>query len=230
MAIFVCAHCRLEYKDFRKKCICGKIYSIIQLPGYCRSQKKIRTAEDLKNEETESVVIPGYDFLGSVPKRWSVLVSGPPGGGKSTFCLQLASVLATKKLFLYWAYEEGFNESLKYKLRINNIENSNLLFSQAIDLDEFLNDVYTFNPGGIAIDSLNDLELSTKDIKKIKQKTNCPLFFIAHYLKIGTAYKGSSSLEHEVDISIEVRKGIATTKKNRFGPCGESKKLFDIKE
>lgn len=216
MGVFCCVLCKTEYTKFSNTCICGGKFCIIQIPKKLLKKRRIKSASELISEKNFSKSIPGYEFLGELPSEWSCMISGPPGHGKSTFSMKLCSTIAQKsRACLYWSFEEGHSESLKRKLRQNNINGKNLLFTQADDLEDFLEDLEIFHPKCFVIDSLNDACLDTKDIKSLK-KNKCIGIYLVHQTK-DDKYKGDSSLGHEIDIHLEIKDFTVKVKKNRFG-------------
>ncbi|MBW2990731.1 AAA family ATPase [Candidatus Woesearchaeota archaeon] len=74
-----------------------------------RKEKK----EEIPSIETIKVGVPGFDELitNGIPKGSSILLSGGPGTGKTTFCLQVVKQAAeNKEKCLYLTFEEGVVE------------------------------------------------------------------------------------------------------------------------
>lgn len=219
-----------------RQCIkCGAVYPFpISRCHYCNgpvffTDKKVvptrQTAQQLLRENVVTSIVPGFSFLGSLPDTWMMLVSGPAGQGKSTFCLQLSQSLAMRGTVLYWSYEEGFGPSMQIKLRMNGIGARNLIFASSPTFKEFLQECHDVKPCAIVIDSLNDAGLDTRAVKKIKSELNCIGIFIAHYTK-DRRYKGNSSLLHEIDIFVEIINGEAKTEKNRFDSIHKTMRVW----
>lgn len=226
-----------------RQCIkCGAVYPFpISRCRFClglvlftdgKIEKKRQTARQLFKEVLDTSIIPGYQFLGALPDAWTMLVSGPAGHGKSTFCLQLSQVLASRRendKVLYWTFEESFGPSMQVKLRMNGITAENLIFTNSENITEFLKECDEIRPCALVIDSLNDAGLDTKAVKLIKTRLNCIGIFIAHYTK-DNKYKGNSSLKHEMDIFVEVKEGEATTQKNRFDSINQKMRVWPEKK
>lgn len=213
---YYCISCRMEYGQFRKECVCGKKFSIVRLPKRI-SKCTLKSADDLLKEKFVGKTIPGYAYLGRLPKQWTALFSGRPSQGKSTFALKIADAISKNtRSCIYWSYEEKHAESLQRKIRLNKVSGKNFLFSKADSFREFLKELRTFRPTAFVIDSITDVGIGTKEIKYLKDITRCPGIYIAHYTK-GNQYKGNSSLLHEVDIYLDINDFIAVIKKNRFG-------------
>lgn len=220
LARFFCAYCQLEYEEYRNQCFCGKKHSIIAYPVPQNSQnKRIKSANELLREKHNVKEIPGFEYLGFLPKEWAMLISGPPGQGKSTLAIRIAQAIARDlgdRAILYWSFEEKHSEKLIRKLRLNNIKADNLFFVNTDDPYEFIKDLKMKNPCAFIVDSITDIGMDQYDIKKLRQLTNCPAIYIAHFTK-GGIYKGNSDIEHEIDIYIEVKKFRGKIVKNRLG-------------
>ncbi len=76
------------------------------------------------------------------------------------------------------------------------------------------------------IDSVSDAHLTPEDIEAMqKQYPQLSLILIFHTTKDGQ-FRGLNTWEHWVQTVVEVKDGIATTGKNRFGAKGEIN-IFD---
>lgn len=230
---FICARCGLTFAACRQRCLCGALLSVVPLPTGCVPRRKVKSALELSGEEAQGEPIAGFEFLGCLPRKWMAMVFGPPGSGKSTFTLKLFSALAARhpeRVVLHWSFEEGWSESLKYKLRTFAVENENVFFSVADAFPEFLVELETFHPVAVAIDSVNEAALTGRDVLYLKRHARCPVLFVCHETKEGK-YKGESDLGHKTDINIRFYEGgkfVMT--KNRWGVTGKKISFFDPEE
>lgn len=185
-----------------------------------RQGAKIRSAKSIAQQEYNFFKAGDFSkVFGEVAVPFSLMVSGVPGSGKTSFLLQLikhVSKTYARHRLLFVSNEERFNPSLGTKLkRFDMLDCDNLDIADS--LPSHLND-YDF----IFLDSVQSLRLSVEDFKQqINQLTSAGicLFFVFQATKSGS-FRGSLEYEHEVDISLKVEGGRATVVKNRFGGSG----------
>lgn len=181
---------------------------------------KIRSAKSIAQQEYNFFKAGDFSkVFGEVAVPFSLMVSGVPGSGKTSFLLQLikhVSKTYARHRLLFVSNEERFNPSLGTKLkRFDMLDCDNLDIADSLPSD--LTD-YDF----IFLDSVQSLRLSVEDFKQqINQLTSAGicLFFVFQATKSGS-FRGSLEYEHEVDISLKVEGGRATVVKNRFGGSG----------
>lgn len=132
---------------------------------------KLRYKEKINYKETGKVIsriktgIPGFDDLieGGMPAGFFVVVTGPPGTGKTTFSLQfLMEGVKHKEKCIYFSFEEKveqlINQSVCYGWDIGNyIEKGYLeIFGfTMLSSEEIIEIIDIFNPKRIVLDSIN---------------------------------------------------------------------------
>jgi nucleoside-triphosphatase THEP1 len=186
------------------------------------SSSSVIRSEQLKNMKFSPIGLTGEwkDLLGDVTKPFALMVYGKPGSGKSTFNLLFAKYLAQElnKKVLIVSGEEGFSATMKEKFERLNVYHPIIFITD--ELPESFNGYDV-----VFIDSVNHLQLSEEDLKKILEN-NLPkgisFVFVFHSTKEGN-YRGVTTFEHLVDISMKVEGGITSIGKNRFGGHGSMK-------
>jgi hypothetical protein len=188
-----------------------------------------------------------FNLLGELTSPFKILVWGEAGQGKSTFCLQLASVLAESKSVVFISGEEKpsgktFNEKVKRCVAFNR-----QLKIQVVDrLPSIKQWDALITPNGALLpsyhcvfyDSISVLGISPMYPSELEKQSKAKVFnrilshiFITHSQKDGKSYKGDSGWGHEVDIIIQIKNGEAIIEKNRFatsttGQIGATYKIF----
>ncbi len=188
-----------------------------------------------------------FNLLGELTSPFKMLVWGEAGQGKSTFCLQLASILAESKSVIFISGEEKpsgktFNEKVKRcvqfdrQLKIQVVDRlpSVKQWDTLITPNGLLLPVYQF----IFYDSISVLGISPMYPTELEKQSRVKVFnsivshiFITHSQKDGKSYKGDSGWGHEVDVIIQIKNGEAIIEKNRFatfnsGQIGATYKIF----
>lgn len=190
---------------------------------------KIICSNQLKNMNFKSLDFKQEwnHLLGKPAISFHLVVHGRPGQGKSTFCLQLASYLASSfGKVLYVSGEEGFSKTMKDKFKMNNAYNDNLFLAD-IHSYENLRDIVTPDTYHfIFVDSLNNMGIDIEQLKEMRAfYKNSSLITISQSTKKGQL-RGSLEIEHESDISLKIENGIAYTTKNRFKELGYEYSIF----
>jgi predicted ATP-dependent serine protease len=178
-------------------------------------------------------------FTGHGIKRGSIiLVAGAGGGGKSTFCQQLADKLASnpKAVAIYNGREEAA-EQMKLAIQRLKLKHGFFLTTHG-KVEDIIADCNAVDPSlqkFVFIDSLQALAAPTQkaQVEALEQlhswakATHTTVFVISMVGKAGI-YLGSGKLNHIVDMTIKMRKDEAkrsitygeyllSVEKNRFG-------------
>lgn len=264
--IFVCNNCGNESSKWLGLCpSCGSwnTFQEMTLPETNKSAKakkeitlptNIKRIGEIKSASTErvSTTIQEFDrvlggkegYQGIVPGE-VVLLSGDPGIGKSTICLQIALKIAgTGKKVLYVSGEESESqikiraerivnekELSKYELLIfssTNIDQALLLAdNQKIDLliIDSIQTVQSEESNGFP-GSLPQLRYCMLKLVEFAKSTQVSVFTIGHVTKEGTI-AGPMLLSHMVDCVLYLEgeqltgTRVLRTLKNRFGDTNE---------
>jgi len=172
----------------------------------------------------------GQGFLPSS----TVVLSGEPGTGKTTFLLQILESLSTRKYNVGYVSGEECMELLK--VNCDRIGVKNIMACSETNIETILKQVPEFD--AIVIDSFQSLSSSTKSMAHEKycveqicaaaKAHQTTIFIITHITKTGKM-KGSTLLPHSVDVvcnlkrhedfdELEDKTVTLNITKNRFGP------------
>lgn len=172
-------------------------------------------SEDLLKMEFETIGLQGKyrQLIGDPSVGFTAMVYGLPKSGKSTLCLDFANYLAVHHgKVLYCAIEEGFGYTLKEKIERLKADHPNLFLTDQVP--ENLGD-YNF----VFIDSVSKAGMDITEIDRLhKSFPQVSFIFIYHTTKEGK-FKGVNSHAHEVDVIIQVEKGVASST-GRFSAGG----------
>jgi hypothetical protein len=182
----------------------------------------IVNSEDFAQMQFDTLPLKG-DFLkliGIPSTNFTAMVYGSPGGGKTTLCLTLAEYLCKHhdKKALFATIEEGINHTFQEKLRRMKAIHPNL------SIAEFLPD--NLEPFDVIIlDSINTFGFDSKKLRSLRKAYPKKIFIWIFQTTKSGVFRGSQEYQHDCDVVIEVKRGIATTEnhKNRFGANGTLK-------
>jgi len=181
------------------------------------------TAGEILEKEYQALPLskPYSHLLGRFSHSGSILMSGFPGGGKSTLALQLLDDIKQHGNVLYVPAEEGA-DSFTTQEKIKRLRISKDIMLAEWEGFELLKDtIRDHNIISVCLDSITYIDRNLREFEQFREwakDRDISLIVVAHSTKNGT-YKGTSDLEHMVDTSIWIEGAIARTKKNRFGPC-----------
>ncbi len=168
----------------------------------------------------ETILFTGKweELIGNPSKKFSMMVYGNPGGGKTTLCISFAKYLAQdhNMKVLFATIEEGVNGTCQEKFSRMDAFHSNITISNYLPGD--LN-VYAI----VFIDSVNTFRLSPETLSELKKNNPNTSFISIFQVTKNGVFKGSKEFEHDMDVVVSVENGIASTIgcKNRFGKSGE---------
>ncbi len=179
----------------------------------------VMTAEQMMrhNYETISIPAPYSRLVGNPAENFTMMISGAPGGGKSTYSLAFAVAMANHgKKVIYFSAEEYGSLSLQDRLqRVGGYSGNNLSFAGSLS---------SFNPGQydiLFIDSLKVAKIDVEEIREIRKKyPKLAIVAVQQQNKQGQA-SGANDLPHEFDIVADVSEGKIRTSKNRYGALTE---------
>ncbi|BBM84469.1 RAD55 family ATPase [Candidatus Uabimicrobium amorphum] len=224
---YLCVSCQNISEEKSRRCKkCNAIFSIVKIPASVQvSLPKPKTASEIMKRKAIGKPLKGFEFIGSLPKKFSMVIHGEPGSGKSYFALQIADAIANNsKRKTYYVTSEEELENLDFQNKIEYCEPSeNLIFESVKNKKEFLKLIRN-NSANIIVDSISDLGITAKEIKEFREEIGT-FIYILHVTKDGD-YRGTTQLIHDPQVQIVVAKGIAKTKKNRFGMSGQEYEIF----
>ena len=249
---YVCKECGYVSPSWLGKCPeCiswnSFIEEIIEEPkktSLSKSSNVLKNSIDIKIDEnllirTENVQVNNFFGEGIVTGS-SILISGEPGSGKSTFLLYLSNIFESGKKVFYFSGEETLTQ-IKKRIDRLNIKNSNLYISNEIEIEKIIEICKKEKPDIIFIDSIQtcysiDVDSQTGSISQIKRitenfvrfakETDITIILVGHITKSGDI-AGPKVIEHTVDVVVYFENDyknqyrVIRSTKNRFGSIDE---------
>ncbi|WP_372365410.1 DNA/RNA helicase domain-containing protein [Candidatus Uabimicrobium sp. HlEnr_7] len=223
----ICQHITSEKVHYCTKC--NVPFSLVKIPASMQVTSKAKTAKEILKNKAVGKPLSGFEFIGNLPKKFSMVIHGEPGAGKSYFAFKIADAIANiSKRKTYYVTSEEELTNLDFQNKLEYCETSEKLnFESVRNKKQFLKFVEN-SSANIIVDSLSDLGITLNELKSFRERVGT-LIYILHVTKKGD-YKGSTDLVHYPQVQIIVSDGIARTKKNRFGKGKKEYPIFTKKE
>ncbi len=254
--MFLCSDCGFESKKWLGKCTsCGsfntmkefkesKITKISKVFSKDANNKEVKKLSNFENFIEEKIITEVQEFdrvlSGGIQNSSVILVSGPPGIGKSTLLLQIANNLSKRQKVLYVSGEESGNQVLdrakRLTLTLEDVDFLNNTCVEAIievakDIDakllivDSIQTIYSSEVEG-NIGSVSQVRTATAILTNYAKENNVAIVIVGHVNKDGQV-AGPKVLEHIVDTIINFEESheygtrILKCVKNRFGSVNE---------
>ena len=195
-------------------------------------------------ESLQRIVIEGFPtarlFPGGLVRGSTVLISGEPGAGKSTLCLQIASQLSTQHRVLYICAEESAQQVHERASRIGTF-GEQFSIAESTSVEQIIATALHGKPAVLVVDSLQAIattEVSgdagsiaqvravTAMLSQLAHQERLCILLVGHVTKDG-ALAGPKALEHAVDVVLYLEGDRRTpyrlmrSFKNRYGESGK---------
>lgn len=257
-SIYICSFCGHQEAKWIGKCpSCQKWDSMKEQTLDSNKGSQSRTGNRVEAVRLQNVAGSNSDRIttninefnrvmgGGIVKDSVTIITSPPGGGKSTLVLAIASDLTDQKLtVLYVSGEESESQIKSRANRILKDINENLWILSDTSMDNVLTSIESINPDLVIIDSIQTftlgafagsragsptqtMECANELVKIAKNSVRPRAVFMVGQMNKDDELAGLRALEHLVDTVLiiesdndeEIRSLIAS--KNRYGSTGE---------
>lgn len=205
-----------------------KIKPFIQFINELKSDR-VMSASDLLNQEYKDNLVfdeKWSNIFGSIAPDFTMMVSGAPGSGKSSFLLEFSYYLASNfGKVLYISSEEYGSITLVEKLeeiiknkglhKKDSEGNEKSLIPKNLFFGKGFSDLQDYDY--IILDSVNDMNLDLMDFKELRDVYNDKGFVVVLQTTKADSYRGGKDWEHECDIALFMIEGKIKMFKNRYG-------------
>lgn len=255
--LFICSECGGEHLKWQGKCqFCGEWNTLKEV----RSQKSVVGSEKRKPKKLSEINLAKTSKLqteigevdrvlgGGIISGSTILLSGPPGVGKSTILLQICEKVARKNPVVYISGEESEAQIIERAKRLG-VRADGLYFLAQSDLDLILSELEELKElGMVIVDSLqtttsenatgsagspSQIKYVSAELTRFSKERGVPVIMTGHVTK-GFAIGGPKFLEHVVDVVL-IFEGdrfsslrVLRASKNRFSSTSEVG-IFEMK-
>ena len=248
--LFVCSECGGEHLRWQGQCqFCREWNTLKEISNQGSvnrgEAKKPKKLSEISQTSVSRLLtdIGEFDRVlgeGIVPGS-AVLLSGPPGIGKSTLLLQVAEKIGQKSPVVYVSGEES-EEQIAGRAERLGIAADNLYFLAQTDLELILSELSEMSKLGlVVVDSLqtttsenvtgssgspSQLKYAAAQLTNFAKAQNVPVIMTGHVTKT-FAIGGPKFLEHIVDVVLAFEGDkfsslrVLRSQKNRFGATSE---------
>lgn len=151
-------------------------------------------------------------------ERFTILVYGKEGSGKSSFCEKMVNELPKDATIAY------FSSDLKNaKNKIKNM--ANIAFYDITSMSKIIKNIKDSKATHVIIDAIDKTRFSHKNVFDLKRSINGIFAITCGTTKRNDCRRGKT-LRFLSDIVLYIENGIATYQKNRFGDTGNSCVIF----
>lgn len=179
--------------------------------------KNVVSLRDMQKARFKTLPFTGSwkDLMGTPEERFSVMIYGQSGQGKSTFAINFAEYLANNfGAVLFNSAEEGISLTLQDKLK--NLKSDDLFISHQKDFNSMKKHLKTSNCRFVVLDSVNHMNLTPENVEELRNMDKTRGFISIHQVTKTGDFKGDNKFLHNCDIEIVVDNYTPTTKKSRY--------------
>ena len=201
------------------------------------SDSRLMPSGDLAEQRSPGLrLAPPYDFLGRLTLPFSIILTGGPGSGKSTWALPFARTLADLGPTIYATPEEGHSDTFGDKLRRLGAAHPQLYVADVYTPTGILELVDETGARFVILDSATHLDASSRavvDLWRELKRRGVSLVALAHVRTDG-GMKGGTFIGHDLGAIVRVEnvdgEAVARTEKNRYGQLAAAPVAFDSEQ
>lgn len=188
----------------------------------------VMSASDLLKKDYANVLKfenKWFDIFGNPSPDFVMMVSGEPGSGKTTLLLEFAYYLASNfGKVLYISSEEYDSITLYQKLEtvikeVGEEENGSFKIPKNLFFGKSFTDLLDYD--FVIVDSVSEMNFDIMDFRELRDIYPKKAFILVLQHTKNNEYRGSKAWEHEVGIYADIKEGVISINKNRYGdkPC-----------
>lgn len=179
--------------------------------------KNIISLRDLQKARFKTLQFTGKwkELMGTPEERFSIMIYGQSGQGKSTFAINFAEYLSNNfGAVLFNSAEEGISLTLQDKLK--NLKSNDLFISHHKDFNSMKKHLKSSTCKFVVLDSVNHMNLTPDNVEELRNMDKTRGFISIHQVTKSGEFKGDNKFLHNCDVEIVVDNYTPTTKKSRY--------------
>lgn len=179
--------------------------------------KGVMSLDELKKAQFKVLPFNGTwkELIGTPEERFSLMLYGQSGHGKSHFAMQFAEYLSNNfGTVLYNSAEEGM--SLTFQSKIKELKSDGLFISKHKDFASIKKALKSSNCKFVILDSVNHMDLTPEQVEELRNLDPTRGFVSIHQVTKNGEFKGNNKFLHNCDIEIMVQDRKPIVKKSRY--------------
>ena len=179
--------------------------------------KGVMSLNELKKAQFRVLAFNGAwkELIGTPEERFSLMLYGQSGHGKSYFAMQFAEYLSNNfGTVLYNSAEEGMSLTLQSKIK--ELKSNNLFISKHKDFSSIKKALKSSNCKFVVLDSVNHMDLTPEQVEELRNLDSTRGFVSIHQVNKNGEFKGNNKFLHNCDVEIMVQDRKPIVKKCRF--------------
>lgn len=253
--LYICNSCKSHFSKWTGQCPNCKEWNTLEEVENTKSSSggtiaTLKKLKEVKSEITSRVIsgIEEFDRVvgGGMVEDSIIILSAPPGTGKSTLCMMLADkMLGLGKITVYASGEESASQLKNRAIRLDLKNIDDMYISETTCLDSVLILINEVDADFIIVDSIQTFTLNeflpsragnptqvmecASALQDLAKRSHKPrIVIIIGQMNKEDELVGTRALEHLVDTTLildgesDESFRMLFTKKNRFGDTGET--------
>ena len=179
--------------------------------------KGVMSLDELKKAQFKVLPFSGTwkELIGTPEEKFSLMLYGQSGHGKSYFAMQLAEYLSNNfGTVLYNSAEEGMSLTLQSKIK--ELKSDSLFISKHKDFSSIKKALKSSKCKFVILDSVNHMDLTPEQVEELRNLDSTRGFVSIHQVTKSGEFKGNNKFLHNCDVEIMVQDRKPIVKKSRY--------------
>ena len=133
-----------------------------------RKEHRIISIKTLKEKKYETIDMGEYNKLfGTIQSKFTIMLYGPSGSGKSVFALQLCEELSKHGKLLYNSHEERDKKTIQDRVINFNINSTKIGLGVSIPFEVMIDKIKKNHYSYVVIDSIQYMQFTYEQLKEL---------------------------------------------------------------
>lgn len=221
--MYRCLRCQSEYDEPTRLCAgCWSMDTVMAVPRRRPAEIdrgiEVSTARDLVKRAWDTVDVEAACPGLRIQPGALLVVTGPPGAGKSTLALALADT--SRRPVVVFAAEERLGASISERLSRLGIHRADMHIVGRATVDELVGLCRRVRAGVLVVDSVQATTLLPHDLRSAVNALSLDLLIAVSQVTKSGDMRGTRELEHEADVILSLDESGWMVTKSRYSRTG----------